>query len=197
MLIFLPLAVFVIAEASEIIVLLFTSAYRASVPIFMIWSLTIPLAALPTDGVLRVFATTRFLLVNNVFRLVIVAVLIGPAIRIFGLPGAAMATVLALAVSKAAALIRMRPLLDVPMGEVLAWRECLPILSAATVAVLPGTLIGAGAGLPQFAGIVLAGVLYFGTYVLLLAAFGLLNPVEREEIRNIIGRWREAAVEMD
>ena len=45
----------------------------ASVPIFMVWSAMILLSTFQVDGVMRVFAQTRFLLVLNLMRLAIIA----------------------------------------------------------------------------------------------------------------------------
>jgi len=72
-LLFLPLAAFLMVDAREIIVFLFTKRYSASAPIFMVWSAMILLASLQVDGVMRVFAQTRFLLVLNLMRLAIIA----------------------------------------------------------------------------------------------------------------------------
>jgi len=63
-LLFLPLAAFLMVDRPRrFIVFLFTSAITASAPIFMVWSAMILLASLQVDGVMRVFAQTRFLLV--------------------------------------------------------------------------------------------------------------------------------------
>ena len=86
--------------AREIIVVLFTTTYEASVPIFMLWSLTILASVLAVDGVLRVFAQTRYLVAQNVVHLAIVAALVGPFLTYFGLGGAVLVTLLATAVVK-------------------------------------------------------------------------------------------------
>ena len=67
-----PLAALFVLTAHGIIVFLFTPTYVASVPIFRVWCLMILPAAFAVDGVLRVYAQTRFLLFMN-------AVLLGPA----------------------------------------------------------------------------------------------------------------------
>src|SRR6185295_17517591 len=65
-LVFFPLVAMLIVNAYRIITLLFPAMYVASVPIFMVWSLTILFSIVQTDGVLRVFAETRFLFLMNV-----------------------------------------------------------------------------------------------------------------------------------
>src|SRR5205814_165869 len=88
-LLFFPLVALAAVDAREIIVLLFTSRYLASVPIFVAWSSMILLSALQVDGVLRVFAQTRFLLALNLVRLAVIAGLLPWSLARFHLLGAA------------------------------------------------------------------------------------------------------------
>ena len=57
-----PLAVALVVLARPFIITLYTDVYAASVPIFMVWALTIVPAIFAVDAVLRVYAQTRFLL---------------------------------------------------------------------------------------------------------------------------------------
>ena len=66
-----------------------------SVPIFMVWVLTMLPAVFAVDAVLRVYAQTRFLLVMNLVRFAFVAGLIGWFLSSFGLMGAVLVTLLA------------------------------------------------------------------------------------------------------
>jgi O-antigen/teichoic acid export membrane protein len=118
-LLFLPLAAFLMVDAREIIVFLFTRRYSASAPIFMVWSTMILLASLQVDGVMRVFAQTRLLLALNLMRLAIIAGLIHWSLGEFHLLGAALVTVLATLLFKAGALIRMKRLLGVGAADLL------------------------------------------------------------------------------
>ena len=76
-LVIFPLAVFLLVMARDIIVVLFTSSYLASVPIFMLWTLTIVFSVPCVDAVLRAHAQTRFLFGLNVLRLALVLGLTG------------------------------------------------------------------------------------------------------------------------
>ena len=71
-LLFFPLVALVVVEARDIILTLFTAKYAASVPIFLVVGLIL-LATLQVDGVLRVFAETRFLFLLNLIRPVLPA----------------------------------------------------------------------------------------------------------------------------
>ena len=129
-LLFFPLVAFCVVAAREIIVLLFTAKYTASVPIFMAWSTMILLTTLQVDGVMRVFAQTRFLLALNLMRLAIIAGLIKWSLSAFHLLGPVLVIVLATLVFKAAALVRMKTLLEISAAELLPWRSLAALLAA-------------------------------------------------------------------
>ncbi len=176
---FFPLALFAILGAREIIILLFTSKYVASVPIFAAWSALIFLSTFQVDGVMRVFAQTRFLLVFNIVRLVIVAGLIRSSINSFHLIGPVFVILLANLVFKAAGLLRMRSLLEIKIAEVLPWRSLASILAAAGTA---GVVMMAAASRMHLAnaGLLFAmGVVYTSVYLALVWAFGLMGAIEK------------------
>lgn len=191
-LIFFPLAAFVIVEAESIIVLLFTEEYRASVPIFMAWSLMIPLAAFPTDGVLRVFARTRFLFAINLLRLGVVAVAISAFLSGFGLVGAALVTVSALAISKTVALFRIRSLLSAAWPDLLQIRVVAPAFGVTLGAFVPVFAVRAGGVLSLHLQLALEGFLFFFAYVVLATSSGIVHEGEREDVRRFLARWRVA-----
>lgn len=195
-LVFFPLMAVLLVCAPALIVLLFTERYRDSVPIFMIWSLSIGLSALPTDGVLRVYAATRFLLALSATRLLLIAVLIGAFISRWGLRGAVLATILLAVGGKAAGLLRMRRLMGVGLAQLLPWRNLAGIASAAAAAALPAFVLGAALPAPAFAHLALVGIVYAGCYAAILFHFGLLAESEKRALTGWFQRWpvpRQAA----
>ena len=141
-----PLAIALFVLAEPFIISLYTDVYAASVPIFMVWVLTIVPAIFAVDAVLRVYAQTRFLLVMNLVRLGFVAGLIGWFLGVFGLPGAVLVTLAATVVAKGLAVVRIARLLGVSIGAVLPWRTLARIGARAGAAAVP---TGAGARLTQ------------------------------------------------
>jgi O-antigen/teichoic acid export membrane protein len=117
-----PLAAALALTAHDVIVLLFTARYAASVPVFLLSTLTIALAAFQVDSVLRVYALTRFLIVMNVARLAVVLGGIWWAVATFQLVGAIGVTVLGMAIAKTLALWRIARVLGVSPTRVLPWR---------------------------------------------------------------------------
>jgi O-antigen/teichoic acid export membrane protein len=184
-LLFFPLVTFSVVAARQIIVLLFTEKYVASVPIFMAWSTMILLSILQVDGVMRVFAQTRFLLALNLMRLAIIAGLLKWSLSEFGLLGPVLAIALATLVFKAAALIRMKRLLDIGAAQLLPWGSLAALLGAALGAGAVAWVVKAymyGATVPLLVAMWLA---YTGTYVALIWYFDLLNSDER----LALARW--------
>jgi O-antigen/teichoic acid export membrane protein len=106
-LVIFPLAVLLVIGAREIITVLFTTRYLASVPIFMLWSLSMLPAVFCVDSMLRALAQTRFLFVLNLVRLVVVAVLVGPLLSAFGMRGAVLVSLLAATVGVGLAVRRI------------------------------------------------------------------------------------------
>jgi len=170
-----PLVVLLLVAGHELIVFLFTERFRASVPIFLISSLTIGLAALPTDSALRTYRQTGVLVVMNVIRLLVVAVSILPLLATFGLPGAAVSLVLGTLAVKSFALARIRRMLDVPLTQLLPWRDLAMTLAVAGAAgsiawVAKSTLTSA-----TFASMTVAGLVFVAAYAAGATTFGLIN----------------------
>lgn len=188
-LVFLPCLAFLLLAAPEIIVVLFTGAYRASVPIFMIGSLSLALSVLPTDGVLRVYAATRFLLALGALKLLLVATLIGAFLVHLGLPGAALVTVLATLAAKGLALVRMSRLMGTGLRRLAPWRELAAIGAVAGAAAVPALALKAALDLPPFGRLAAAGAVYAGAYLLVLFSSGLLREGERRAVRELVQRW--------
>src|SRR5262249_53773669 len=132
-----PLAVLLLLTARGIIVSLFTTKYVASVPIFMIWSLSVIPSAFCVDALLRVYAQTRFLLILNLLRLAFIAMSIGWFLTTFGLAGAVIVTLVSTALVKAAGIVRIAQLMNVRLVSALPWRRLAAIASHAVIAAVP------------------------------------------------------------
>ena len=132
-----PLSIFLMVAARELIVTLYTSTYAASVPIFMVWALTIVPSIFAVNAVLRVFADTRFLLVMNVMRLGVVAALIGWFLSTFGMSGAVLVTLVSTLLVNMAGVARIARLLHLSFVETLPWGRLAAIFACAVVAALP------------------------------------------------------------
>jgi O-antigen/teichoic acid export membrane protein len=162
-----PLAALLLLTARGIIVTLFTVRYLASVPIFMIWCLTILPSALSVDAVLRVYARTRFLLAMNVLRLALIAGTIGWFLSTFGLAGAVMVTLLSTSLVKALGVFRIARLLNVGVRDVLPWRRLGELAIQASLAAAPAFWVTRAAPWPAPATVVVTGIVYVSTFLAL------------------------------
>jgi len=182
-LIFFPLVALLLVAGREVIVLLFTERYAASVPLFRLASLGILFTTLQTDSVLRVLAETRFLLVLNALRLLMVAALIDGVLSRFQLPGAIILTLLTAAVGRGLSLARIGRLQGLALSALLPWRRLALVLTVAASAGL--VALGARAGLhwPALPRLAATTALLTAVYVALARQVGLLPRVEG-------GGWR-------
>ena len=136
-----PLVAFMLIAARDLIVLVFTEAYAASVPIFQLSTVAILPACLCVDAVFRAHAQTRVLLVLNLVRLAAVALLIGGFLTAFGLRGAVAATLCATVLARVLGLARIARLLNVRLVELLPWRQLTTTAAFAAVAALPAVWV--------------------------------------------------------
>ena len=181
---FFPLAIGLMVTGQALIVTLFTEQYRASGPVFVVLSAALLLPALAVDGVLRVYAETRYLLGLNLVRLLLTASLISWFIADFGLVGAAAVTVIAAAVTRALGLARMSRVTGLPLTALLPWRSLGGILLAATAAAVPAAVVGWVLEASPLVSLGLAGATFGVAYLIALWAFGALSEDERAIVRG-------------
>lgn len=181
-----PLVGGLLVMAHPFIVLLFTANYEASVPIFMLWSLSIVLASLLADSALRVFALNRFLIIQNLVRLSLVVLLLHWFMTQFGLIGAVLVTLLADACIKVLALERIRRQLKVGVARLLPWKSLVITALLAALAAVPAWLIMSLLDVPEFFLLMLMGPSYVLTYYFLLRYFGPLQQDEKEQLNEWI-----------
>jgi O-antigen/teichoic acid export membrane protein len=167
-----PLSVFLFVVARELIVGLYTTTYAASVPIFMVWSLTILPSIFAVNAVLRVFAQTRFLLVMNLMRLAMVAALIGWFLSSFGMSGAVLVTLVSTLLVTLVGVGRIAHLLHLPFSHSLPWARLAGIFLRAGVAAVPVLWLTRELTLPPVVALGASGaayaVVYFGSSYLMV-----------------------------
>ncbi len=192
-LVFVPLVALLEVVARDLIVAFYTPLYVESVPIFRLWCLTILFSVLQTDAVLRVHARTRFIFVLNLVRLAVIVATIGWALRAFGIPGAALAAVSALALAKGLALARMGSLMGSGLRRVLPWGSLATILAVSAAAAMPALLVGAMLEASPLARTVAVAAVYALAYVALAAPLLLTGPERRGLLAWAAGPWQRVA----
>jgi hypothetical protein len=173
--------------AHELIVTLFTASYTRSVPVFMVWTMTVLLSALLTDSILRVYAQMRFLILVNVVRLLLLVLSINWFLSFFGLMGAVLVTLLVTLIGKLIALARSKVLMRCTFIRLLPWGDLAGIVAVGMVAAIPALVLKAVLPAPALTVLVVTGVVYLaGFFVLLL----LCGPLHREEREMLLGWMR-------
>jgi O-antigen/teichoic acid export membrane protein len=168
-LIFFPLTALLLVLGRDLIVTLFTPTYAGSVPIFLVWTLSILFPVLQTDGVLRVFARTRFLLLVNVVRLLLILGSISWFLSTFGLMGAVLVTLSGMIAAKGLMLFDVSRLLNVGLRGLLPWRGLAGTAGLAAAVALPAWVVMKALDDHPLAGLAAAGMTYASIYLAALA----------------------------
>jgi O-antigen/teichoic acid export membrane protein len=178
-----PLVTLFLIAGGELIRLLFTDRYASSVPIFLLWSCSLLYSILQTDGVLRVFAETPFLLKIGLMKLLVIAAGVGWSLSAFGLRGPVLVTLLATLLGKTLSLARMRRLLGASLRDLVPWNDVAAAASISAAAAIPVEIVRSHLGLSPFPSLVFTGGLFAAGYgsILLLSrsretALGRLMP---------------------
>jgi O-antigen/teichoic acid export membrane protein len=138
---FLPLTAFALAVGPELIPTLYTTQYLASVPIFLLALLELPLSALPVDGLLRSLDMTGTVFRIGAVRLGIAVVAVPLGLEVLGLPGAMLGYVVTQWAAKLLLLRAAARRLEVPQRALIPWRELTSwALRAAAIYVAITTL---------------------------------------------------------
>jgi O-antigen/teichoic acid export membrane protein len=184
-LMFFPLVVGLLITATPLIVMLFTSAYQRSATMFMVWTLMMLLATLMTDAALRVLAETRFLILQNLLRLVLIIGMITWFLARFDLMGAVLVTLLATAVAKIFALARIKHVLEVPLVRLLPWRSLATTALIAAGAAVPALLVESVLTVRGPILLLIIGLVYSLCYYILLQWCG---PMQKDE-KRMLAEW--------
>ncbi len=195
-LVFFPMLGMSIVCAREVIVLLFTSNYLASVPIFIIWSFTMLLPVFQTDAVLRVYAETRFLLYAYAFKLVATVALFYAFMRLFDVWFAAVITVAVAFMTKILCVARFKRLAKIPLPDLLPWKSLASNAAITTAAVAAVLLVKPYLYAPTLVILIATGALFATAYIGLALASGVISAEEWRALGGALQRipWRTAKV---
>jgi O-antigen/teichoic acid export membrane protein len=173
-LLFFPLVIFSIIVSRELIITLYTKAYSGSIPVFAAWSLAIIFSAVLVDGVLRVYAETRFLLINNLIKLFVTASLVGWFVRSFQLVGAVAVNLITTMVGRTVSLARMKHVMKIRWRDVLPWTNLVGVTLISIAAGIPTIFVkNRFQATPKIA-LVAAMLTYGAFYAVLVFGFGLI-----------------------
>jgi O-antigen/teichoic acid export membrane protein len=174
--VFVPMMALLYVCGPMLLTFLFTEQYRESVPIFRLAILSIPLAALPLDGVMRARAQNRFVLAVSVVKLALTVPLVVFGFRFFGLRGAIGGWVAAEAITRGILLLRTGQLFG-SVVHVLPWRTLAHQVLGAALAAPAGWLVLRVSSGPALLRLFLCGCSFAVAYLAFLRITGQLPPL--------------------
>lgn len=187
-LIYLPLYVWLMVSARDLILLLYTQRFEASAGIFMIFLAIIPLTAVGLDYVPRAFADTGFVLKVNIVRLFLTTVLMLALIRPLGPVGAVLSMILAMGMTKVMILLRVMTLLKVSLRQLLPWRRLGSIVAASLMAGIVAWMVQFTWLFSVGTSLFLSGVVFGLCYGVMIWNIGVFNSTEKHRLMEIVQR---------
>ena len=187
-----PLTVFLLTVADDFILGMFTNKFHESINIFIIFAFTIPLLALSVDYVPRAFAKTWFLMWMYGARLILAVALMVPLIKAWGLPGAALAVVAGLAITRLYALLMVARFARTTLTSLLPLRMIGMIVFYSLIAALPVYIIKWNFHVPALVFVGSALLVYGSIYLLLIWSSGLIHVEEKSLMVEYCSRLRSA-----
>jgi O-antigen/teichoic acid export membrane protein len=177
-----PLYIWLMVNARDLIVLLFTDKFEASVDLFKVFLTTIPLTAIALDYVPRAFADTAFVLRVNILRIAVTLVLLLIFLPLFGLIGAAAATVLGIGITKLVILQKVKVLVEANLKSFLPWSRIAKIGVAAGGAGVAALIFQATVTMPVVIRLGLSATLFSVIYGALVWSMDVLERTEKDTI---------------
>jgi O-antigen/teichoic acid export membrane protein len=138
---FFPLTGLLFVVAPALIELVFSPVYLPAAPIFRATALSVLLAALPLDGVMRARAQNRFMLALSAGKLLVTVPLVLAGLAWAGPIGALVGWVAAEALARLAMLHRAARLFETPLARVLPLRALARQGAATAFAMPPAWLV--------------------------------------------------------
>jgi O-antigen/teichoic acid export membrane protein len=174
-----PLVAWIVVAGPDLITFLFGATYASSGGLFVLASVIILCAVVPTDAVLRATAETRYLFGLGLLRLGVLVVLLPVLLPAAGLAGALVATLAAAVVAKVAAVQRVGRRLGARAAVVLPWRVLARTALAAAVAAAAAFVVGqAEPQLARVGRLALGGAVFACAYLALALRLGLVPGPE-------------------
>ncbi|HEY6910764.1 MAG TPA: oligosaccharide flippase family protein [Myxococcales bacterium] len=174
--VFVPTMAVLGIAAPVLISFLFTDRYLGAVPIFRLAIVSIPMAALPLDGVMRARAQNRFMFRVAALKLALTVPLVWLGLRLFGPIGALGGWICAEESCRVILLRRAARLFGTSIVGAMP-RELWLQIAAAAMAVVPGALALHLAGGPLLLQLFACGLAFAAVYLVALRLMGVLPPV--------------------
>ena len=180
----LPITGALLAVSPTLIETLYTSRYAQAVPVMQIYLIGMAASIIAVGHVLAAVGKGGFAARSSFWCLLLSLGLSIAGLQLFGLPGAALGSVLTLVISELWALQTIAVALGTPMRHLVAWRALLPTMAGTLCAIAATTVAGSRLCLDGVGLLLVEGVFYF-----LVFSTAFLLAGGRRQFDLMIG-WR-------
>jgi O-antigen/teichoic acid export membrane protein len=177
-----PLYAWLMVNARDLIVLLFTERFAESVDIFRVFLTAIPLTAVSLGYVPRAFAETGLVMRMGTIRMGVTAALLLVMVPLFGLIGAGLATVLAMGFTEILILSKVAKLFSMSINNILPWKQLAKIGAASLVVSLAAFSVQAMLTLQVVLQLVLSVAIFTLCYSAIVWTTDLFEPGDKRRV---------------
>ncbi len=184
----LPLCIFAVVFARELITFLFTDKYESSVGIFVVFLFLIPRQITNYGVVLRAFGATRYILKAGLISFLVAAILMFPAIRFFGLYAPPVVVVSSLYLTAFLQLKRTKTVLKTTWIDLLPWPLMGKVILLAALCTMVAKVTVVVLALEAFPHLAFASILFCTMFWGLGVRFGLIDEKNRASLSDFFRR---------
>jgi O-antigen/teichoic acid export membrane protein len=192
-LVIFPFAVLGLIFATPLITFLYTETYLGSVPFFRVYLLNLPLRVATYGIIFMALRKTRYIMINSLVTLGLNLVLNLVLVRLIGMMGAVIATVIVTWLSVALYLYWMRHKLGLDLTELFPLKALLKTLLVAGISALPAYVVfwifGRGWAF-QFVAL----FVYLATFVVLGKLSNAILPYDIEYAQKLWAQFKSRFV---
>lgn len=181
-LLFIPVFIFLFTTAEEVITVIFTANYSASVKIFYIMVFNVPLNMFLTHTILRSFGESKYILMANLANFAMTVGLIFIFIRYLGISGVALGTITGLTATKCIELFKIKKLCSLSMRTIIPWKDLGKILAIAASCAVVTKIVKDYSGLQALPSLILSAVVFFTMYLAIVIRTSLVSSDEKNYI---------------
>jgi len=183
-LIILPTFIFLMLFSEPLVTFFYTAKYLSSVPIFRIYLFMLPLRVTTYSLILQASGYTRDIMKGTIVYIAVNIILNYILIKLMGLPGPAVATIISTILLSVYFLIKVKILIKASWIEIFPWKKTA-FISIVSIAVglisLPILLLPVG----TFIKLLIGGLLFLGLFIVV----GVVTRIITKEDCRLIKEW--------
>lgn len=182
----IPVFVYTLIVAKEIIFTLFTDKYASAVPIFMVYIFLFPRDVFMHGLITRAYAATKYILKAGIFVFIFTMVMLFLMTKYFGIVGAAIANVSGLYMMTFLQVMKGKSLLRLSFRRLLPWKSILKATFLSVVAAVPVIIIKTSISMHPIIILILSAPVFFMAYLYMLFKYQIITMEEKKRLIHYI-----------